>query len=90
MSENDAVLNAFSEWWALYGSRIADARNGGTVEFEAFAAGAEWQRERDAQVVEGYYIGYDGVWEQQEGPKDKYVGAGLDSVVEHIRTGGHA
>lgn len=48
MSENNEVSHAFEEWWALMGSKLATLR---PAEFDAFAAGAEWQRERDAEAV---------------------------------------
>lgn len=53
MSEQDAALHAFEEWWSITGSKqLAAQRNHGGCEYSAFVAGAEWQRERDACVAE--------------------------------------
>lgn len=50
MNEQDA-LDAYNEWWNVTGNDMLRARRCG-IEYDAFLAGAEWQRERDAGIAE--------------------------------------
>lgn len=73
-------MSGFEEWWALTGSKLL-IDGGCGCEYDAFAAGAEWQCERDACVAER--IG--AAPKVRDGRPDEAT-----QIAREIRKGGHA